>query len=802
MKFSFLFCCCALLCSLSAKGQPQCGSLECYVDAFVSRHAYFVDSLETGDRVEAFAELHWDGWIQGEFTTKVLPDARKPYLVKYEVEGVSHTEWVAEVRDIGGGKMEARNTYTSPFLTGTIPTAIGELTFLDYLSVDSTELVGAIPKEIGALTMLTYLRFHGARDYGLPALTGQIPKEIGDLSKLTSLNLAKNKLAGPIPPALLNLPELRSLYLHVNKLTGTLPKEVGGVSLFSLDLSENKLVGPIPSALGNLEKIDTLKLYKNELTGTIPSALGNLKKIDRLYLNDNQLTGTIPETFGNLGSVWQIKLHDNKLEGCVPTCMDFCGVGEFNGAPCRFTDGGTNPGITGYCTEECASCFDDTDCGPGLVCHEYMCRSPISGPGGVCGTDSDCTNNLCDVNVYRCASCFDEYPNGDETDVDCGGGTCDGCADGQGCGIDTDCGPGLVCHDYMCRYPWTVPTHRWALDEAAGATDAADTGTSVAPKALALTGSSAVFLGPEAGGGAALPNVGSGFNVGPRNFLDVGGGSGLSFAATGGVTFAVWVKIDSFQNSGGAILTLWDSTGANSILLYHYGTTRRATVEIKNKWTGETGSYNALTTPDCNAVSGGKHGVEGTPLPCADAEDEANGGIDKDPEEIVKDHAKRKFMDAMKTCNTDGIYDSVECIKQAEAAYKKAISDSELSDGKVPCDFFFPVAGSRWVHVALTVTAEGTWSLYRDGTTQCDWQWDIAATGGVAANTDMIPYTQAALGRNDALWGCCYLDGTLRDARLYDTALDAADVAALFEATRRPVDGCPTREKSTGAEIK
>ena len=76
---------------------------------------------------------------------------------------------------------------------------------------------------------------------------------------------------------------------------------------------------------------------------------------------------------------------------------------------------------------------------------------------------------------------------------------------------------------------------------------------------------SAVFLGPDAGGGAVLPNGGAT----KESFLDVGGGSGLAFAAVSGVTFAVWAKVESYQNSHGMILFLRDRSGSKSIQLYH-----------------------------------------------------------------------------------------------------------------------------------------------------------------------------------------------------------------------------------------
>lgn len=57
---------------------------------------------------------------------------------------------------------------------------------------------------------------------------------------------------------------------------------------------------------------------------------------------------------------------------------------------------------------------------------------PWSGPGG-----------------SPAATCTDGVQNGDETDVDCGGLVCPGCADGERCAISRDCASS-VCSDAAC----------------------------------------------------------------------------------------------------------------------------------------------------------------------------------------------------------------------------------------------------------------------------------------------------------------------------------------------------------------
>ena len=61
-----------------------------------------------------------------------------------------------------------------------------------------------------------------------------------------------------------------------------------------------------------------------------------------------------------------------------------------------------------------------------------------------CTRGSDCESGVCDTEAKACAapSCTDGVRNGAETDVDCGGGECGGCAMGLGCLAHSDCQQG------------------------------------------------------------------------------------------------------------------------------------------------------------------------------------------------------------------------------------------------------------------------------------------------------------------------------------------------------------------------
>lgn len=66
-------------------------------------------------------------------------------------------------------------------------------------------------------------------------------------------------------------------------------------------------------------------------------------------------------------------------------------------------------------------------------------------------TDVDCGGPTCEA-CAPAPSCTDGILNGEETDVDCGGGVCSTCDDGQGCGSGLDCTNG-VCTDGSCQSP-------------------------------------------------------------------------------------------------------------------------------------------------------------------------------------------------------------------------------------------------------------------------------------------------------------------------------------------------------------
>ena len=95
-------------------------------------------------------------------------------------------------------------------------------------------LTGSIPTALGNLSELRHLDLMGND------LTGSIPNRLGNLSKLTKLLLGTNSLSGTIPPGISGLSNLSMLRLDYNSLTGSIPASLVDIGhLFYLGLSDN-----------------------------------------------------------------------------------------------------------------------------------------------------------------------------------------------------------------------------------------------------------------------------------------------------------------------------------------------------------------------------------------------------------------------------------------------------------------------------------------------------------------------------------------------------------------------------------
>jgi hypothetical protein len=81
---------------------------------------------------------------------------------------------------------------------------------------------------------------------------------------------------------------------------------------------------------------------------------------------------------------------------------------------------------------------------------DFDCGGPLCHPcdlGAKCAVDADCVSAACDAVIHECIAeqCQDHQTDGDESDVDCGGTTCDACGQGKKCNSSFDCRAGHPC---------------------------------------------------------------------------------------------------------------------------------------------------------------------------------------------------------------------------------------------------------------------------------------------------------------------------------------------------------------------
>lgn len=193
----------------------------------------------------------------------------------------------------------------SPGLTGSLPSSLGDLSYLQSLTVAAGALKGPIPDSIGNLQNLQ--TFSCSQNY----LSGPVPSSLPNLKNLEILQVRKNQLEGQIPRDLGNLALLKVLIMSDNQLSGPLPS-FSGSRLTHLDLRNNQLVGGLPDFPQTLQY---LSVTKNHIAGPIDglTSLGGLSYLDLSY---NQLTGSIPSAVFGF-SLSFLLLNHNQFSGTV-----------------------------------------------------------------------------------------------------------------------------------------------------------------------------------------------------------------------------------------------------------------------------------------------------------------------------------------------------------------------------------------------------------------------------------------------------------------------------------------------------
>ncbi|OWM81123.1 hypothetical protein CDL15_Pgr007154 [Punica granatum] len=203
-------------------------------------------------------------------------------------------------------------------ITGLIPVALTRLPQLRVLDLSSNGFIGNVPSGFCSSSSYSPL----LEKLQLPGnyLSGTVPSELGNCKTLRAIDLSFNSLSGEIPKEIWALPKLSDLIMWANNLTGEIPEGIcrNGRNLETLILNNNLISGSIPQSIANCTNMVWVSLSSNRLTGSIHSGIGNLRNLAILQLGNNSLTGMIPMEIGNCRSLIWLDLNSNELTGPVP----------------------------------------------------------------------------------------------------------------------------------------------------------------------------------------------------------------------------------------------------------------------------------------------------------------------------------------------------------------------------------------------------------------------------------------------------------------------------------------------------
>ncbi|PIN23328.1 Serine/threonine protein kinase [Handroanthus impetiginosus] len=246
------------------------------------------------------------------FKSAIISD---PYdiLTKNWSASASIYSWIGVSCSLNHQRVTALNFSRFSF-TGTIPPAIGNLTFLTFLDLSYNNFTGFIPNELSNLSRLELI------DFTSNSLTGEIPS-FGNSLKLRMLNLGNNFLGGNIPYGIFNLSSIENLDLTYNNLKGGLPKDMcNSFSILSgLYLSMNLLSGQIPFDIYKCRELVSLSLSFNNFNGSLPSSIGQLNKLQTLYIGGNSFQDGLPWSLRNLSRLCECSMQYASLTGQIPS---------------------------------------------------------------------------------------------------------------------------------------------------------------------------------------------------------------------------------------------------------------------------------------------------------------------------------------------------------------------------------------------------------------------------------------------------------------------------------------------------
>lgn len=229
-------------------------------------------------------------------------------------------------------------------ISGTLPTHLCDLGFLDQLFLGGNHIEGTIPNCFAKM---------------MSGISRKSASSGAESSK--QLQLTANQLSGTIPGATLHsdgfdrvrppgedapratVCTLDNFDVGLNIISGTLPKFVGAVQLRLIAAQYNRLSGTLPTEFKGLTSLNLLRLSFNELSGTLDkrflplpheqrvatmplvnkTCVGTHRRcyFEDLYLDHNHVEGTLPDWLGQMTKLEELGLQTNRLHGTLPSWL-------------------------------------------------------------------------------------------------------------------------------------------------------------------------------------------------------------------------------------------------------------------------------------------------------------------------------------------------------------------------------------------------------------------------------------------------------------------------------------------------
>uniref|UniRef100_A0A0E0BFW6 Receptor kinase-like protein Xa21 n=1 Tax=Oryza glumipatula TaxID=40148 RepID=A0A0E0BFW6_9ORYZ len=179
------------------------------------------------------------------------------------------------------------------------------------LNLTNRGLVGQISPALGNMTFLKFLSL------STNSFTGEIHLSLGHLHRLETLDLSNNTLQGDIPD-FTNCSNLKSLWLSRNHLVGQFNSNFPP-RLQDLILASNNITGTIPSSLANITSLQRLSITDNNINGNIPHEFAGFPMLQILYADGNKLAGRFPRAILNISTIVGLAFSSNYLNGEIPS---------------------------------------------------------------------------------------------------------------------------------------------------------------------------------------------------------------------------------------------------------------------------------------------------------------------------------------------------------------------------------------------------------------------------------------------------------------------------------------------------